>query len=81
MPDTSTTVQLDAPPVSDEAFLADVVAGLTAEPKQLPCKYFYDQRGSQLFDRICQLDEYYLTRAELAIMRRFSETSSSMKTH
>ncbi len=59
MPDTSTTVQLDAPPVHDEAFLADVVAGLTAEPKHLPCKYFYDQRGSQLFDRICQLDEYY----------------------
>ncbi len=41
-------------------------------PKQLPCKYFYDSRGSELFDRICQLDEYYLTRSELAIMDRFA---------
>ena len=41
-------------------------------PKQLPCKYFYDQRGSELFDRICQLDEYYLTRSELVIMDRFA---------
>ena len=40
--------------------------------KQLPCKYFYDARGSELFDRICQLDEYYLTRCELAIMDQFA---------
>ena len=46
------------------AFLSDVLAGLQMTPKQLPCKYFYDQRGSELFDRICQLDEYYLTRSE-----------------
>jgi dimethylhistidine N-methyltransferase len=46
----------------------DAVAGLTALPKKLPCKYFYDKRGSELFDRICELDEYYLTRTELAIM-------------
>jgi dimethylhistidine N-methyltransferase len=38
----------------------------------LPCKYFYDSRGSELFDRICQLDEYYLTRTELAIMDQFA---------
>ena len=54
----------------DDRFLADVVDGLTAEPKTLPCKYFYDQRGSQLFERICELDEYYLTRTEMAIMQR-----------
>jgi dimethylhistidine N-methyltransferase len=54
------------------AFLSDVLAGLQMTPKQLPCKYFYDQRGSELFDRICQLDEYYLTRSELAIMERFA---------
>jgi dimethylhistidine N-methyltransferase len=41
-------------------------------PKQLPCKYFYDARGSELFDGICQLDEYYLTRSELAIMEKFA---------
>jgi dimethylhistidine N-methyltransferase len=50
-------------------FLDDAVAGLTATPKRLPPKYFYDRRGSALFERICELDEYYLTRTELAIMR------------
>jgi dimethylhistidine N-methyltransferase len=53
-------------------FLRDVIAGLRSRPKQLPCKYFYDRRGSELFDQICQLDEYYLTRAELALMDQFA---------
>jgi dimethylhistidine N-methyltransferase len=53
---------------SHRAFLSDVLVGLNDEPKQLSCKYFYDKRGSLLFDKICQLDEYYLTRSELAIM-------------
>ena len=44
-------------------------AGLAALPKSLPCKYFYDQRGSELFERICELDEYYPTRTEIGIMR------------
>jgi dimethylhistidine N-methyltransferase len=56
----------------DSQFLADVVRGLRQNPKQLSCKYFYDARGSALFDAICKLDEYYLTRTELAIMRRHS---------
>src|ERR1700732_2081892 len=50
----------------------DVLLGLQATSKRLPCKYFYDKRGSELFDRICLLDEYYLTRSELAIMDRFA---------
>jgi dimethylhistidine N-methyltransferase len=49
-------------------FHDDVLAGLSRQPKELPCKYFYDARGSELFDRICELPEYYLTRTELAIM-------------
>jgi dimethylhistidine N-methyltransferase len=53
-------------------FLRDVICGLQSRPKHLPCKYFYDRRGSELFDRICQLDEYYLTRAELALMDQFA---------
>jgi dimethylhistidine N-methyltransferase len=53
-------------------FLRDVIAGLRSDPKHLPCKYFYDRRGSELFDRICHLDEYYLTRSELALMDRFA---------
>src|SRR5439155_3488354 len=53
-------------------FMRDVLAGLSTEPKRLPCKYFYDKQGSELFERICQLDEYYLTRCELAIMDKFA---------
>jgi L-histidine Nalpha-methyltransferase len=50
--------------------LRDVVDGLSRAPKSLPCKWFYDESGSRLFEMICGLDEYYLTRAELAIMER-----------
>jgi L-histidine Nalpha-methyltransferase len=46
----------------------DVRLGLTAKPKELPPKYFYDDRGSQLFERITELPEYYPTRAERAIL-------------
>src|SRR5690606_3671063 len=42
--------------------------GLTASPKELPPKYFYDDRGSELFDAITRLPEYYPTRAERAIL-------------
>ena len=50
------------------ALAADVRGGLTATPKELPPKWFYDDRGSQLFDEITRLDEYYPTRAERAIL-------------
>jgi L-histidine N-alpha-methyltransferase len=50
-------------------FGRDVAAGLTASPKRLACRYFYDAEGSALFDAICELPEYYLTRAETAILR------------
>ncbi len=53
-----------------DALRADVRAGLTATPKTLPPKYFYDARGSELFDEITRLPEYYLTRAETAILER-----------
>ena len=49
---------------------ADVRAGLTATPKTLPPKYFYDARGSELFDDITRLPEYYPTRAETAILEQ-----------
>jgi len=51
------------------AFAADVVAGLSATPKHLPAKYFYDATGSELFERITELPEYYPTRCELQILR------------
>jgi dimethylhistidine N-methyltransferase len=46
----------------------EVLAGLSEPQKTLPCKYFYDAKGSLLFDAICELPEYYLTRTELGIM-------------
>jgi len=53
-------------------FLRDVIHGLRRPQKEVPCKYFYDERGSALFDEICELDEYYLTRTELAILDRYA---------
>lgn len=50
-------------------FLRDVIRGLSQPSKAIPCKYFYDEQGSTLFDRICETDEYYATRSELEIMR------------
>ncbi|MBV9283417.1 MAG: L-histidine N(alpha)-methyltransferase [Acidimicrobiia bacterium] len=52
----------------DAALRADVARGLTSVPKELPPKWFYDERGSQLFDEITRLDEYYPTRREKEIL-------------
>lgn len=52
-----------------DSFKEEVLDGLARRPKQLPSKYFYDARGSVLFDQICELEEYYPTRTELAIMQ------------
>lgn len=57
----------DLTPVSED-FGEAVRAGLSSTPKTLPCKFFYDQRGSELFDAICELDEYYVTRTETGIL-------------
>ncbi len=57
--------------IMPQAFEIEVLRGLRHRPKQIPCKYFYDQRGSQLFDRICDLPEYYPMRTEQAIMDRY----------
>jgi dimethylhistidine N-methyltransferase len=53
----------------NSAFEADVVSGLQATPKRLPPKYFYDAAGSELFERITELSEYYPTRCEMEILR------------
>jgi len=50
-------------------FQSEFVAGLKRRPKTLPCKFFYDERGSTLFDEICELEEYYLTRTETKILQ------------
>jgi dimethylhistidine N-methyltransferase len=60
---------LDAQPTPDN-LRAAVISGLSARPRLLPPKFFYDETGARLFDRITTLEEYYPTRTELGIMRR-----------
>jgi dimethylhistidine N-methyltransferase len=60
---------LDLEPVSAD-FLAEVLAGLSSSPRTLPCKFFYDERGADLFLKICELPEYYITRTETELLRR-----------
>jgi dimethylhistidine N-methyltransferase len=66
---TAQTARRYEPAVADASFLRDVIAGLTARPKHLSPKYFYDEAGSRLFEAITALPEYYPTRCELAILR------------
>ena len=60
---------LDLEPVSAD-FLAEVISGLSSSPRTLPCKFFYDERGADLFQKICELPEYYITRTETELLRR-----------
>jgi dimethylhistidine N-methyltransferase len=50
-------------------FLSETVTGLSESPRRMSCKFFYDDRGAQLFRKICELPEYYITRSELQILR------------
>ena len=61
-----------------DPFAADVIAGLTAKPKRLPPKYFYDAAGSALFERITGLPEYYPTRCELALLQNNAPAIASL---
>lgn len=78
------TQTADLPPVlfdrglPTNCFRADVLHGLSAAAKAIPSKYFYDEAGSQLFDKVCELDEYYLTRTELAIMERHADEMAEL---
>ncbi|MGZ6883785.1 MAG: L-histidine N(alpha)-methyltransferase [Nocardioidaceae bacterium] len=68
----STTTRIDRHLTSDDlaaSLRRDVRAGLTSTPKVLPPKYFYDDRGSELFEDITRLEEYYPTRAERSILQ------------
>ena len=57
---------------------SDILDGLNQDQKQLSPKYFYDETGSRLFDQICDLPEYYLTRTELGIMREHVEAMTGL---
>jgi dimethylhistidine N-methyltransferase len=63
----------NTPTIDAESVAAEVLAGLSQNPKQIAPKYFYDQKGSALFDAITQLDEYYLLRVEQQIFRTYRE--------
>jgi dimethylhistidine N-methyltransferase len=54
---------------ADPAFRADVIDGLTRRPRAIPARWFYDRRGSELFEAITELPEYYPTRTETALLR------------
>src|SRR5262247_2598755 len=69
MPAVARVALLPEPHPSTTAFATEVLAGLTAEPKTLPAKLFYDSTGSRLFERITHLPEYYPTRTELEILK------------
>jgi dimethylhistidine N-methyltransferase len=57
-------------PVADPAFRDDVLDGLAAPVRAIPARWFYDRRGSELFEAITQLPEYYLTRTETLLLER-----------
>jgi dimethylhistidine N-methyltransferase len=54
---------------ADTEFCEEVLQGLSQQPPTLPCKFFYDETGSALFSKICELPEYYITRTEMRILR------------
>ncbi|BCD97370.1 L-histidine N(alpha)-methyltransferase [Marinagarivorans cellulosilyticus] len=64
----------------DARFLADVLKGLSSQPKSLSPKYFYDENGSRYFDEICQLQEYYPYKAELALLPRVASDVAALLT-
>src|SRR5260370_4853216 len=71
--------QVSAPESAD--FLADVIAGLSSNPRTIPSKYFYDERGAALFQKICELPEYYVTRTEIYILDRSRADIASQLGH
>ena len=66
------------PRTADSVFLRDVLTGLSRPDRRLSCKYFYDRRGSELFEQICELPEYYPTRCELSILERHAEAMAAL---
>ena len=73
-----TAVRAPRPIETVNSFAAEVIAGLTATPKHLPPKYFYDLAGSALFDRITRLPEYYPTRSELGLLSQHAPAMASL---
>jgi len=62
----------------EDQFALDVIEGLTSTPKQLPSRYFYDEKGDRLFQKIMNLDEYYLTNSEYEILDTYKDRLLSL---
>jgi len=73
----SSTALFDAAPAR-LSFLEETIAGLSQSHRTLPCKFFYDEHGAQLFQKICELPEYYITQTELTILRLHGAEIASM---
>ncbi|MGE5846591.1 MAG: L-histidine N(alpha)-methyltransferase [Ignavibacteria bacterium] len=71
-------MRFKAEEITQEDIFNEVLHGLTSPKKYLPSKLFYDEKGSELFDKITELDEYYLTRTEIKIMMDNIEEMSSL---
>lgn len=56
----------------------EILRGLASRPKRIPPKFFYDERGSELFDGICNTPEYYLTRTEISLLRRHAKEITAL---
>jgi L-histidine Nalpha-methyltransferase len=69
----SVTIDLRLPAAGERTLHEDVLDGLTRPFKEIPPKHFYDARGSELFEQICELPEYYPTRAERSILESYSD--------
>jgi dimethylhistidine N-methyltransferase len=65
-------------PPQGESFAGSLLEGLRKSPKEIACKYFYDAEGSQIFDAICELPEYYQTRTETALLKRHAAEISAL---
>ena len=63
---------------TDGSFADHLLAGLAKSPKEIACKFFYDQAGSRLFDRICEQPEYYQTRTETMLLTRHAREIAAL---
>jgi L-histidine N-alpha-methyltransferase len=75
MDQTTSTMTTDAPDIKTSQFYADVLKGLTNNPKRLSSKYFYDAKGDKIFQELMNCEEYYPTKCELEI---FSEQTAEL---
>lgn len=65
-------------PLAESEFAAAMLRALRSQPRTIAPKFFYDQAGASLFERICELDEYYLTRDEIAILREHAQAIAGL---